>query len=195
MAIMKIRVGNAWVNTTRKGAVRYGGATIPYGPAVVGQSESVVYPLAPTATNANDGTQTYNMGIRFFLNTAKNGLGVRWRVPDSILAPQGPDGHVVSIWNIATETRVAFKAFTPVPGGYQDILFDAPVALSASPTEYIAAVYTRSYVARTTTDSVVSPSGNLTVSGGKLVPYNGGANIFPDGNFGSWYYVSPIVSV
>jgi hypothetical protein len=194
MAVAKKRVSGAWVDSTKAGFYRASGAWVAFGPSG-GTSETITWPQEPTSTNLSDGTQTYNMGIAFTLVAGKNVLGVRWRVPDAILAPQGPDGHVASIWNASTSTRVAVKAgFTPVPGGYQNILFDTPVALTAGVT-YVAAIYTRSYVFRSSTSSVTSTSGNLTVSGGRLVPYNGGGNIYPDGTSNAWFYVAPIVSV
>lgn len=195
MAIMKTRVGGVWTNTNKKGSARLDGVTYPYAPSgPVITTESVVWPQEPAFPDNADGTQTYNMGIQFSLLAPKSGVGVRWRVPNTVLAPQGGEGHVASIWRVSDQVRIASKVFTPTPGVYQDVLFDIPPALAAS-TFYVAAIYTRSYVYRASSASVTSPSGNLTVSGGRLVPFNAGSNMYPDGQYNTWYYIAPIVTV
>lgn len=158
--------------------------------------EALTFPIEPTSTDLNDGTQAYNMGIRFSSVASRSCYGVRWRVPDSVSTPPGGT-HAVSIWSEDTATRLAYKEFTPVPGGYQTVLFDSPITLSASPALYVAAVYTVHYVFATrTVTPISSPSGNLSGDLGRLAAFNGGASSapFPNDQFGTpWYYVSPVV--
>jgi uncharacterized protein DUF4082 len=157
--------------------------------------EALTFPIEPTATDAVDGTQAYNMGIRFTSAASRLCYGVRWRVPDSVSTPPGGT-HAISIWSEDTLTRLAYKEFTPVPGGYQDILFDAAITLDAAPALYVAAVYTVHYsFATRTVTPISSPSGNLSGDLGRLASYNGGAALapFPVDQFGTpWYYISPI---
>lgn len=157
--------------------------------------ESLVFPIEPTSPDLVDGTQAYNMGIRFTSVAVRDCYGVRWRVPDTVSMPPGGT-HAVSLWSEDTLTRLAYKEFTPVAGGYQDVLFDAPVSLSSGGALYVAAVYTvhYSFSVRTVTP-ISSPSGNLSGDVSRLAAFNGGAQLapFPSDQFGSpWYYVAPI---
>jgi hypothetical protein len=157
--------------------------------------EYLVFPIEPTSPDLVDGTQAYNMGIRFSSLAARLCYGVRWRVPDTVETPPGGT-HAVSLWSQDSETRLAYKEFTPVPGGYQDILFDTPYLMDPNPALYVAAVYTVHYVfSNRTVPEVFSPSGNLGGDLGRLAAFNGGAATapFPGEQFGTpWYYVSPI---
>jgi hypothetical protein len=193
MPVAKKRVGGVWVNSTKAGFYRSGGSWVAFGPSG-GTSETITWPSEPTSIDLVDGTQSYNMGIGFTLSANKSGLGVRWRVPTTVSTPGGSEGHVVGIWNATTTTLLVSKAFTPATGGYQNVLFDTPISLTSG-TSYVATVYTQHYVFRSSTASVSSPSGVLTVSGGRLIPYNGGATTFPSTTSNSWFYVAPIISV
>lgn len=199
MGYARIKNSGNLIFTRLKGAARSGGVSSTFGiasePGGGGPTyESVTWPQEPVDTDNNDGTQAYNMGIAFELVAGKNCTGVKWRVPDVVTNTPPGGSHVASIWRVSDTTRLVFKNFTPVTGGYQEILFDTPVALSAG-VDYIVAIYTIHYVYRSGTSSVISPSGNLVVQGGKLVDYNGGPNIYPSGSYDSWYYISPIVEV
>lgn len=165
--------------------------------------EYLTFPIEPTSTDLVDGTQAYNMGIRFSsLAAGRPCYGVRWRVPDSVSTPPGGT-HAVSIWSEDTLTRLAYQEFVPVPGGYQNVFFvdglgaPAPITLDAAPALYVAAVYTVHYVfASRTVTPISSPSGNLSGDLGRLASFNGGAATapIPNDQFGTpWYYVSPIV--
>ncbi len=157
--------------------------------------EYLVFPIEPTSTDLVDGDQAYNMGIRFSSLAARLCYGVRWRVPDSVSTPPGGT-HAVSLWSQDLETRLAYKEFVPVPGGYQNVLFDDPYLMDPNPALYVAAVYTVHYVfANRTVPEVFSPSNNLGGDLGRLAAFNGGALTapFPGEQFGTpWYYVSPI---
>jgi hypothetical protein len=199
MGYAQIRSSGSLLYTKLKGAARVGGVSTLFGPQPAGGGggptyESVTWPQEPADTDNIDSGQAYNMGIRFSVTTSKNCTGIRWRVPD-VISNTPPGGtHVASVWAESGSNRVAFKNFTPVTGGYQDILFDTPIVLSSG-AFYVAAVYTYHYVFRTSSASVSSPSGNLVAQGGRLVAYNGGPDVYPDGSYGSWYYISPIVEV
>ena len=158
--------------------------------------EGLSWPNSPTATDLNDGDQAYSMGIKFGLvTTAANCVGVRWRVPDTVVNPQG-FSHNVSLWAVVGEVRLANIDFTPVPGADMDILFSTPVALSLS-TEYVVAVYTNHYVFSSPTPSsswhIYSPSGNVDAYEAKLAAGNSGPNLYPASNFNGWYYVGPLI--
>jgi hypothetical protein len=195
MSTAKARVAGTWVDTNLAGYARVTGAWQEFGPEISGPAyESIMWPNEPSIADADDGAD-YNMGLRFHLLQSKLCYGVRWRVPSAVENPAG--GHVASIWDRVTETRLAFKSFVPVPGGYQDILFDTPILLDAAPSEYVASMFTRHYVFSPTTPSVdwlvQSPSLNVRGDLGKLSAGNAGT--YPASNFNSWYYVSPLIGV
>lgn len=148
----------------------------------------------PSTTDQVDGTQSYNMGTRFQSAAARNCVGVQWRVPDTLAAPGGGGIYAVAIWNVGTGTRVAYKEFTPVAGGYQDVMFDSAVALSAA-INYVASVYTLHYTFRASTATATSPSGNITSDSGLFATYNGGAAAapIPASTTTTGFYVSPLV--
>jgi hypothetical protein len=148
----------------------------------------------PSTTDQVDGAQSYNMGTRFSLVAARNAIGVQWRVPDTLAAPGGGGIYAVAIWNIGTGVRVAYKEFTPVAGGYQDVAFDAPVALSSG-TNYAASVYTLHYTFRASAASTTSPSGNIVSDSGLFATYNGGAAAapIPATTSTTGFYVSPLI--
>lgn len=191
MTAAKAYIGGTWTSLTKSGKAYIGGAWVAFGPA--GGSEYLTWSAGePTSTDLNDGTQCYNMGLVFSLVATKNCTGVRWRVPDTVATPNGT--HAVAIWADVADTRVAYKEFTPVTGGYQNVLFDSPVSLTSG-TNYVAAVYTNHYVLRSGSPSgFTSPSGNIVAGTGRLASYNSGAATAPrpPDPFSSTYYVSPI---
>lgn len=146
----------------------------------------------PATLDQVDGTQCYQLGIRFTSATAQTCSGVQWRVPTTVAAPQGGP-HAVAIWNVSSGLRVAYQEFTPVTGGYQNVTFTG-ITLSAGVT-YIACVYTNHYAFRSGGVAVSSPSGNLTSDSAMLLPYNGGAAgaLIPTTTSTTNFYVSPIV--
>jgi hypothetical protein len=157
--------------------------------------EALDWPDEPANTDAEDPGQSYNMGIRFADDDGGPCVGVQWRVPDTAPAPAG-GVHAVAIWDAATSTRVAYEEFTPVPGGYQDVLFVAPPTLDPAPAEYVAVVYTFHYTFRASGGAPVSSvSGKLNADEGRLADYNGGSATapFPTNVFNTWYYVSPLM--
>lgn len=193
MSTAKARISGAWVDTTIEGSARISGAWVPYGPTGGPSYESLAWPSEPSLTDGND-NENYAMGAQFHLLAAKLCYGVRWRVPDTVVNPSSGT-HAVAIWDLAP-TRLAYKTFTPVPGGYQDILFDTPISLSAAPVEYVASVLTRHYSFRVPSPSsgwlVESPSLNVRHDLSRLSSTSDPTTI-PGGAFNAWYYVSPII--
>lgn len=192
--VMKARIGGAWVETDKSGAVRVDGVTVPFssGPEV----ERLAWALEPAGTDYVDEGFAYNMGIQFEVDVSKPCHGVSWRVPDTVLNPPGGT-HAATLWRVSDTSLVALKEFVPVPGGYQDILFDTPTAALDIADTYVAAVYTRHYVHRSPGGSPypTSPSGNIISHEGRLVPYDFGPNVYPHATFNAWYYVSPLIEV
>lgn len=156
-------------------------------------TEVLAWDSPPTLTDAVDSGQTYSMGIRFSVVASVACRGIQWRVPDTVSAP--PLGtHFVTLWRVSDATLLATKAFTPTPGVYQDVMFDAPVTIAVG-LDYIAAVYTQHYVFHASGGSYPkSPSLNSVGDQGRLAADSSGvpANTFPAGVFNAWYYVSPI---
>ncbi len=154
--------------------------------------EALDWPDEPSFTNLNDGAQSYNMGIRFSTTEEAPCPGVEWRVPDDPLLTPAGDDYVVSIWD-ENPVQLAAATFTPVPGGYQQVFFDEPITLTPG-TNYVAAVYTRSYVFRASGGVYPStPSGIAVADAGRLVADNGGPGVYPGGTSTGLFYVSPLI--
>jgi hypothetical protein len=195
MTSLKARVSGAWVTTAAAGAARLGGVSIPFpsGGEEPPAYETFAWPEQPTLTNGVDGGETYTMGIRFSMITGKPCYGIQWRVPDAVATPPG-GAHMVSLWSVTGESLMRSKEFVPTPGVYQDILFDTPVDLLPL-TNYVAAVYTRHYVFRSTAGSYpATPSGNVVGDEGRLTP-NVNQVAYPAPQFSAWYYISPLMGV
>ncbi len=194
MARFKVREAGAWVDTDRVGKVNYQGSDVAFGPALVPTYEAVSLGV-PTLTDLQDGDQGYNMGMEFSIVASRLAYGVQWRVPDSVATPAGGT-HAVAIWNDDTATRIEYKEFIPVPGGFQDILFDTPVSLSSG-VNYVASVYTIKYVFKSGSPAgLTSPSGNIVAGASRLAMYNGGAFTapIPLDAFGATYFVNPLIA-
>lgn len=148
----------------------------------------------PATLDQVDGTQCYNLGERFTSATSQSCSGVQWRVPTTLAAGAGGGIYAVAIWNVSSGIRVAYKEFTPVAGGYQNVAFDAPITLTAG-AQYIATTYTNHYAFRAAAAVATSPSGNLSGDSGMLIAYNGGAAgaPIPTTTTTTCFYVSPIV--
>lgn len=193
MSRAKARVNGEWVDTNLIGSARIADTWVPFGPELGGPMlESLAWPQEPVGTDFVDGDSTYNMGIRFSVTTTKNCYGVRWRVPDNSPAPAA--GHIASLWTVMGEFRIRFKSFTPVPGGYMDILFDEPYPLLAG-NFYTVAILTQHYVFRNGEGLwPTSPSGNIISDESKLKATTNPTE-YPASSGNSWYYISPLVEI
>jgi hypothetical protein len=157
--------------------------------------EALVWPAEPADTDEVDGSQAYNMGVRFTVPADIPCAGVRWRVPDALATPPG-GSHQASIWRTGDEAKLAAANFVPVAGGYQDVLFETPITLVTGQS-YVAAVYTLHYVYRASGGIWPStPSGSAVADEGRLRDFNGGPDVvgaFPGAPTGLMFYVSPLV--
>jgi hypothetical protein len=202
MGIYRVKVNGLWVDTEITGSIRVNGSTIEFGPEDPGPDptfESLAWAEEPAGTNFEDAGEAYNMGIRFSLVASKPCYGVRWRVPDTLNTPPGPEtSHIVSLWRVSDESLITSKNIDPTPGIYQNFLFDVPTAPLETNDYYVAAVYTRRYTFRSAGGVYPSsPSGNVIADEGRLRGDNSGiiANMYPAGAFNALYYVSPLMGV
>lgn len=152
-------------------------------------------PPEPTTTDANDGTQCYNMGALFDVAEESECPGIEWRVPDTLATPAGAEAtHGISLWEDVSGALLAREPITPTPGAKQAFLFTTPVTLLPG-VDYIAGVYTNHYVYSAGSPAGdASPSGVVTIKGGRLTSYNGGANTAPrPGDVANLtFYVGPL---
>lgn len=194
---LKARVGGAWVDTDRAGAVRVAGAWVPFAPPAGGPGyEALVWPDEPTLLNGNDGGQDYNMGIRFSVTADAPCLGIRWaRTPTSFSGPPNGGSWVAALWRSVGELRLASVTFVPVAAAVdQDYLFAAPVALTAGEL-YVTSIFTRDYVYRSSAvGNPSSPSGLITADQGKLAA-SGDPLSYPASNQPAHYYIGPLIGV
>lgn len=165
-------------------------------------NESITWPAPPSVTDANDGTQCYNMGRVFTLTADAPVVGVEWRVPDSVATPNGP--HAVALWDQTSGTRLAYKEIVPTPGDYQQFVFapedylDEVVYQGLTTDTLLAAVYMNHYCYNGSEHiGATSPSETIVAGEMLLIPFNGGAALapVPDSGTGLNFYVSPIVSL
>lgn len=193
MAILKARLSGIWVETSQTGSVRYEGSTVPYGPSEGPSFEAINWTAEPTLTDASDGT-TYVMGCRFSVLASKPCYGIRWRVTDT-LTPAPVAGYTATLFSISPTVKLAQEVFTPVAGGYQDILFTTPVTLDPG-LQYTVSILTQRYSFRSAGTvggfPFSSASGNVVADVGKLSETTDPNNV-PAGDFASIYYVSPLV--
>lgn len=197
MSLAKVRVAGAWVDSPNfKGAVRVGGSWVDFGPSGA-TYERLTFPDPPTLLNGNDSNQDYNLGLRFSVDVPSLCYGVSWiRTPNAITSTPSGGSHVAALWSVDTEARLEFKNFTPVAASdNQDVLFDTPFSLSASPTLYVISIFTRDYVYRASGGvELVSPSGNIQADVGRLSA-NVSPLVYPSNAQAAYYYISPLVGV
>lgn len=196
MTAAKIRVGGAWVDSTKVGKVRIGGAWVDFAPAGGPSYEALNWISAPALTNADDGpTAAYHMGCSFTVGVSKPCYGVRWRVPDSLLTPGV--GFYATLYQISPNIQHQKLSIAPVAGGDQDFLFAVPTTLLTT-EQYSVGVTTIKYSFRSAASvggfPFVSPSGNVSASTGRLSD-PADPDSPPGSSFPSIYYVSPLVGV
>lgn len=185
------RVSGAWVDTQQAGMVRLSGSWTEFGPD--GLATEAVDWLSPPSSFGDDGP-TYNMGCSFTVQENTICYGVQWRVPDSLVAPSGGI-YYAALWSHSPNEKKEQKIFTPVAGGFQDIMFDDPYLLNTSESSgYIVSVLTRSYSFRAGSFPYESPSGNVIVDSGRLAE-TADPDVIPGSTFTSVYYVSPITEI
>lgn len=159
--------------------------------------EALAWPNPPALTDNVDGTQNYAMGCAFTAVGDQSCPGVQWRVPDTVEAPSG-GVHAAMLFEDVSGTRIGYQEFVPVPGDYQDVLFDAGSVSLVDGTSYVVTVYTLHYVFTSASVAGVStPSGSAVATEGRLGPFNGGAALAPRPAdvSGATFYVSPLITV
>jgi hypothetical protein len=190
------RRNGLWSPASNKGAARYGGVWNAFGdttPPPLYEAVNYTNP-GPSILDGNDNT-VYTLGAKFYLMTAKPCYGLRWYTPTFTPPPNGLQ-HRASIYNRLSEEEIVGKNFdTTVNNDYMDILFDSPVNLSASPTDYVAAIFMSHYVYRVPTPStgwdLTSPSGNVHIEESRLVAWI--QPDYPASVTNAWYYISPLI--
>lgn len=162
-------------------------------------TEALAWAGSPTATDAVDGSQAYNMGVLFSVDEDDTPCpGVEWRVPDSVANPQGGP-HAISIWEDVSGTRIAYEEITPAAfvGTEHTFTFTSPPTLDSG-IDYVAAIYTNHYVFSSGSPAgTTSPSGRITAGAGRLAAYNSGAATAPKptDTSGLTFYISPVVDL
>jgi hypothetical protein len=162
-------------------------------------TEALAWAGSPTTTDAVDGSQAYNLGTLFTVDTDDTPCpGVEWRVPDSVANPQGGP-HAISVWEDVSGTRIAYEEISPAAfvGTEHTFTFTTPPTLDSG-ISYVAAVYTNHYVYSSGAPTgTTSPSGRITATGSRLAAYNSGAATAPKPTDTSslTFYVSPVVDL
>jgi hypothetical protein len=151
----------------------------------------------PTLTDAQDGTQDYNMGLQFSLTAPGYCYGVEWNPTPNSNTPVPTGGCIAQLWNADTSTLLESVAFTATPGSVQQrIYFNKQPALTTG-VNYIVTVYTIRYVFRAMTSwtGLVSASGKIHADKGRLFIGAGAGPGFPNQSQDSLYYVAPLMSL
>jgi len=206
MSVIKGRRSGAWVNASNQGKVRYEGAWDDFGASAPVLTETLTWPYQPTGVDGVDGSTYYAMGAEFALTGGvgqRDCLGIQWRAPTNTPNPGLPTvNHRVMLYRKQDNSLLASKEFTPVPGQYNNVMFDSPVRLLDGFTyDYVAAVYTWHYVFASPPGApgtwvVKSPSNNVFHEVSRLGVSNSPPSSSSSLNvFNSFYYVSPIVAV
>ncbi len=198
MTAVKVWSGSAWADSPITEKAWDGSAWVNFAPGGGGPTlEALSWPSPPSNPNGQDSV-TYSLGMRFNLVTAKSCYGVQWRVPDTPVAPAG-GVYYAKLWSFDSQSELAATSFTPAAAGsYQSVLFTGAVALSASPSQYVASIFTRGYNFRAPSPStgwvVTSPSGNIRGDQARLFEGNT-PSAWLNQSFNAWYYISPLVAV
>lgn len=110
------------------------------GPALQAQTptyQTLLTTQTPTLDNADDGTD-YTFGLLFSSDINATVAGVRWWAPSGGVASP-VNGLLYSHDSEAAGTLLASKPFGAItPGGWNNVLFDSPVAITAGQL-YVAA--------------------------------------------------------
>jgi len=93
-------------------------------------------PPTPAVTNNQDPEGSIEVGVKFKSSVAGFVKGIRYYVGSSGVG----QSHTGKLWNAGTGTLVASAIFTPGAGGWQQVLFSTPVAITAN-TTYLASCF------------------------------------------------------
>jgi hypothetical protein len=210
-AILKTRVAGAWVNTSKKGAVRLGGSTIAFGPSSNPPQSLFTAGVDEPVGDFDEGSGL-TLGTGMVFNTPGKVTHGRYRFPNT---PIGTYTFVLyQSTGATTGTAVAsatFGAGDIVAGGWGTVAlsgggYTISTGTSGSGTGYFAAVYTSAgrYVARGAYFTAPKTSGNIyawqnnTNYLGDATRTNGNfgsGNVYPNGSFNSSCYYCDVVFV
>jgi Domain of unknown function (DUF4082)/Cadherin-like domain len=142
---------------------------------------------APSILTGND-PNAVEIGFKFQASTAGTITGLRF-----YKGPQNTGTHVADLWS-STGTQLATATFTnETAGGWQQVNFAAPVAITAG-TTYVASYHTNgNYSADPNLFATAQTNGPLTApssssSGGNGVYAYGSSSLFPTNSFNSTSY-------
>lgn len=188
MTAAKIRIGGAWVDSTKVGKVRVGGAWIDFGPTGGTVTERFTYPTPPGLPN-NDESQRVNLGVLWSATASGSWIGNTVYTPSSVMLPD------MSALAFNGNTELARKTVSsPAVGQLVDVLFDTPVAISASVT--YQAAYSAVRYAATAGGSMTWPYTTAHMATGSGTPSRfaaGAVGTVPNNASAAGYHVSPIV--
>ena len=200
MAIMKTRVGGVWINSSRKGAVRFGGTTIPFGPPTGNTPVSLFTNQLPAGT-FEDGVQM-SLGVVMNFAVAGQITHVRWYCPSN-----PPVGSVYAAVFGANEARLTPEpdvTFGTLTGAtWNTVALAAPIVVPAASQRVIGIKTPSRYPAATSGTTPASPfpltNGPLSVAsgGGRYTTFGNSSNRveYPDSNFNNGCYFVDVVFV
>jgi hypothetical protein len=187
MTAFRVRVGGAWVDSSAVAKVRIGGAWIDYGPGGGTVTERFTYPTPPGLPDVDESTRL-NLGILWSATASGSWTGNRIYTPSTAL----PDMTALA-FNGSTE--LARKTATsPAAGALVDILFDTPIAITASVT--YQAAYSALRYAATGSGSLSWPYTTTHMATGSGTPSRfaaGPIGTVPSSSSAASYHITPIV--
>lgn len=154
----------------------------------------------PVNLDANDNTD-YSLGTLFSADAAGKVYGVRWYFPGTL--PDAPVVGVLYSWTSdAAGTEVARVTFANAQTGWNEMLFNTPVDITAN-TKYLVAVWTSDHYVSTggTFASAGITNGDLTAPQDVSGAHNGkllsgvGSPAYPTGTFGSNCYFADVLYI
>ncbi|BCJ45331.1 hypothetical protein GCM10010168_86000 [Actinoplanes ianthinogenes] len=189
MTAAKTRTGGAWVDSTKVAKVRVGGVWVDYGPSGGGTvTERFSYPTPPGLPN-NDEAQRLNLGVLWSASASGSWIGNQVYTPSSVMLPD------MTALAFTGSTELARKTATsPSVGQLVDILFDTPVAITASVT--YQAAYSAVRYAATAGGSMTWPYTTAHMATGSGTPSRfaaGPVGTVPTNASAAGYHVTPIV--
>jgi hypothetical protein len=200
MAIMKTRVGGVWVNSTKRGAVRFGGTTIPFGPAAGNTPVSLFTTQTPAGT-FEDGL-AMSLGTIFAFSVPGTITHVRWYVPSN-----PPTGTVYAAIFGMDETRLTAlpdATFGTLTGAaWNTVALATPLVIPTAGERVVAIKTPNRYGASTTGTNPVSPfplsNGPLSAAlgAGRFTTFGAASSQveFPSSGFNNGCYFIDVIFV
>lgn len=200
MAIWKNRVGGVWVNSSKKGAVRFGGATIPFGPPTGNTPVSLFTTQTPAGT-FEDGLPM-SLGTVISFSVPGSITHVRWYVPSN--PPSGTVRAAVFSMDGVRQTALPDATFGTLTGAtWNTVALASPLVVPAA-SQYLIGIKTPNrYGASTNGTTPASPfpltNGSISAaSGAGRFTTTGSASLqveFPTSSFNNGCYFIDVVFV